>query len=243
MECPRAVRADTKTSPQGLAKRFMEGQILSTTGAGDHGVILGDDGARYTFTSQGWRDSSTVPIAGMRVDFEGRGAYAWSVHPLPGAAPTWRIDPAAPAAPVPPPPTAQARPVHPVGPPASAPSPPPAPSQNGGMRARRYDGPKKNKKAVGLLHLLGPLGAMIAKFYAGDWSSVRTWISTFLDLFLLVVLGFTVVLAMLHGGYFFASPLLVCLPYIATAIMILSLSEEEFDEWIWESKWIWQRHS
>ena len=218
----------------------MEGQILGTTGAASQGVILGDDGARYTFTSQGWGDSSTVPAAGMRVDFVEHGAYAWSVYPRPGAPPTWRAAPPVPAAPVPPPPTAQTRPIYPVVPPPSAPPPPAAPSYAGGRRAPGYAGPRKSKTVVGLLHFLGPLGGMITKFYAGDWSSALTWMRTFLDLLLSVILGYTAVLAMMHGGYFFAPPLLICLPYILMGIVILSLSEEEFDEWVQDPhSWLW----
>ena len=55
---------------------------------GNQGVILGDDGGRYTFTPAGWRDPSVRAVAGMRVDFEARDAHAVSIYPVPGAVPT-----------------------------------------------------------------------------------------------------------------------------------------------------------
>ncbi len=201
----------------------MEGQILGTTGAGSHGVIMGDDGARYTFTSQGWRDSSTVPIAGMRVDFEGRGAYAWSVHPILGAAPTWRI---APAAPVPPLPTAQARPIYPVVPLSSAPPLSPAPSQAGDMRAPEYADPEKSKTVVGLLLFLGWPGFIIAGFYVDGWGSGWAWSEIIWTLGMVIVcLMFPPALLIFLGLFLF-----FWLVGIVAGIAVLCMSEEGFDE-------------
>lgn len=65
----------------------MQGTILSIAGQGGQGLILGDDGARYTYTPMGWRDPTVGAWPGMKVDFETRGAHAVGVYPLPGQAP------------------------------------------------------------------------------------------------------------------------------------------------------------
>ncbi len=62
----------------------MRGEILSydaTTGAG---LISGDDGARYDFTSDALQ-SPAVPAAGVRVDFVPEGAVATQILILAGA--------------------------------------------------------------------------------------------------------------------------------------------------------------
>lgn len=110
----------------------MQGVILSAGSA--QGLILGDDGVRYTFTPLGWQDSSAAPVAGMRVEFEARGAQAVGIVPIPGAAPAAAPRPPAPqqfgfpsAAPGIPP--TQPVPVPPAMsgiPPAQPPSQPPA---------------------------------------------------------------------------------------------------------------------
>ncbi len=58
----------------------MQGRILSAGKA--QGIVLGDDGVRYTFTPLVWQDSSVQPATGMRVEFEPRGQHAVSVSPL-----------------------------------------------------------------------------------------------------------------------------------------------------------------
>ena len=54
-----------------------QGQVLGVSG--DGGVILGDDGVRYTFTSGDWRDFSAAAASGMRVEFSGAAPYATEV--------------------------------------------------------------------------------------------------------------------------------------------------------------------
>ena len=62
----------------------MQGVILST---GRHrNLILGDDGARYTFTLEEWQGEDQEPAVGTRVDFEVRYAQAVDIFPIPGAA-------------------------------------------------------------------------------------------------------------------------------------------------------------
>ena len=91
------------------------------------GIILGDDGERYTFTPLGWRDNSVSPQAGMRVDFEVRGSHAVGIYPIQGAAPT-----PPPVQPTPVPPTMQGAPSNrppsqPLPPTQPAGAPPPLP--------------------------------------------------------------------------------------------------------------------
>ena len=62
----------------------MRGSIRSVASASSQGVILGDDGSRYTFTIQGWRDESSPAVEGMVVEFENRGTRATGVRPVPG---------------------------------------------------------------------------------------------------------------------------------------------------------------
>ena len=54
----------------------MQGSILSAAMTSNQGVILGEDGVRYTFTPTGWRDGSTKAVTGMRVSFEAQGPNA-----------------------------------------------------------------------------------------------------------------------------------------------------------------------
>ena len=76
----------------------MQGVILSVGTA--QGIILGDDGARYTFTPLGWRNAEIRPEPGMRVDFEVRGPHAVGIYPLPGATPSPQSPATPPTAPV-----------------------------------------------------------------------------------------------------------------------------------------------
>ena len=54
----------------------MQGSILSAAMSSNQGVILGEDGVRYTFTPAGWLDSSTKAEVGMRVSFDAQGQNA-----------------------------------------------------------------------------------------------------------------------------------------------------------------------
>ena len=62
----------------------MQGVILSVGRA--QSLILGDDKARYTFTSLEWGNDNLRPEVGMRVDFEVRNSSAVSVYPIPDTA-------------------------------------------------------------------------------------------------------------------------------------------------------------
>ena len=95
----------------------MQGSILNVAGPGGQGLILGEDGTRYNYTTLGWRDSSVNAFPGMKVDFEVRGNHAVGVFPLLGQPPP------PPAPPVPPTPVVGAR--YPSQPTAGGPSPVP----------------------------------------------------------------------------------------------------------------------
>ena len=102
----------------------MQGNILSAGSA--QGIILGDDGVRYTFTPAGWRDPNISPQVGMRVDFEVRGSHAVGLYPVSGSAPPSSPAPA-PGVPSQPPPHAAVAPptvssIQPTGAPTPVPS-------------------------------------------------------------------------------------------------------------------------
>ena len=118
----------------------MQGTILSVAVQGGQGLILGDDGVRYTYTPLGWRDASMGTAQGMRVDFEVRGSHAVGIYPAPGAAappvqpqqpvqlpPTF---PAGPAPPVQPQQPVQPPPAYPSAPAPTAPAAPAAPPRS-----------------------------------------------------------------------------------------------------------------
>lgn len=65
----------------------MQGIILSASVTGNQGLILGDDGSRYTFTSRSWQDYSAKAFAGMRVEFKDEGAFATNVVAVGDATP------------------------------------------------------------------------------------------------------------------------------------------------------------
>ena len=63
----------------------MRGVILS---AGEpQGLIIGDDGRRYTFASSEWRDEDMNPGVGTRVDFTDQWPCATGLVPAPRATP------------------------------------------------------------------------------------------------------------------------------------------------------------
>ncbi len=57
----------------------MKGQILNYSVQTNTGVITTDDGHRYTFTGDQWRDNS-VPARGMLVDFVAEGTFATDIY-------------------------------------------------------------------------------------------------------------------------------------------------------------------
>ena len=65
----------------------MRGSVEIAASAGGQGVILGEDGSRYSFTLQVWRNPSVAVTEGVPVEFESRGSRAVSVSPVSGYEP------------------------------------------------------------------------------------------------------------------------------------------------------------
>ncbi|QAY78787.1 TM2 domain-containing protein [Sphingosinicella sp. BN140058] len=64
----------------------MRGQVLGVDTRTGDGIVLGDDGRRYTFRPRDWADRGE-PAVGLQVDFETDQSRALSIFPVPGAAP------------------------------------------------------------------------------------------------------------------------------------------------------------
>ena len=62
----------------------MRGQILEANAAAGSGLILGNDGNRYTFARGDWK-SPLAPAAGLDVDFVPTDMDAHDIYVLPGA--------------------------------------------------------------------------------------------------------------------------------------------------------------
>ncbi|PSJ39475.1 TM2 domain-containing protein [Allosphingosinicella deserti] len=64
----------------------MRGQVLGVDTRTGDGIVLGDDGRRYTFRPRDWADRGE-PAVGLQVDFETDQSRALSIFPVPGAVP------------------------------------------------------------------------------------------------------------------------------------------------------------
>jgi hypothetical protein len=58
----------------------MKGRLLDFSINSDQGIISGDDGNRYTFSSVNWKDKKNFPQKGLRVDFEIDGEKATNIY-------------------------------------------------------------------------------------------------------------------------------------------------------------------
>ncbi len=139
----------------------MQGVILSAGRA--QSLVLGDDGARYTFTPLEWESDEVRPEVGLRVDFEVQGSRAASVKLVPGATPMPPViyPPAAPpmAASVP-------MPQPPAVPPAATDIPPVQPAASSSTKNRfeiRLDKVRRWHwvAGAGVLIVLGVIGAIL----------------------------------------------------------------------------------
>ena len=65
----------------------MFGKIMSNPSAGTHGLIVGDNGDNYSFTTASWRNLPVGSAIGMRVQFEPRASHAASIRPATSATP------------------------------------------------------------------------------------------------------------------------------------------------------------
>jgi TM2 domain-containing membrane protein YozV len=73
----------------------MRGHVLGVDTRTGHGVVAGDDGARYRFTPEDWAGRGE-PAVGMYIDFEAQENRALTIFPVPGAQ-SVAAPPAAPA--------------------------------------------------------------------------------------------------------------------------------------------------
>ncbi|MEA3010017.1 MAG: hypothetical protein QOJ91_1709 [Sphingomonadales bacterium] len=72
----------------------MRGQVLGVDTRTGDGIVIGDDGRRYSFKPLDWA-ARGEPAVGLEVDFETHESRALSIFPVPGSAPP----PVAPASP------------------------------------------------------------------------------------------------------------------------------------------------
>jgi TM2 domain-containing membrane protein YozV len=72
----------------------MRGQVLGMDVRTGTGIVVGDDGQRYSFTPDDWAHRGE-PAIGMYVDFEIQQNRALSLFPVPGTTPTPMPTPAA----------------------------------------------------------------------------------------------------------------------------------------------------
>ena len=121
----------------------MQGVILNA--GRERTLVLGDDGVRYTFPLEEWRDDDLEPAVGMRVDFETRGSDAVDIFAIPDAAAT---------------PSAQPSPVSSTaqdGPPSEPPAAPPPGQQSVISRVKWWHW----AAAAGALVVLGVIVAFV----------------------------------------------------------------------------------
>lgn len=64
----------------------MRGQVLGVDMRTGDGIVVGDDGRRYSFKPDDWA-ARGEPAIGMEVDFETRESRALTIFPVPGTAP------------------------------------------------------------------------------------------------------------------------------------------------------------
>lgn len=60
----------------------MTGKVLGYDNIKKNGVISSDDGSRYNFTNDDWKDTSAQPIKEMKVDFESQEGHAVNIYVL-----------------------------------------------------------------------------------------------------------------------------------------------------------------
>jgi TM2 domain-containing membrane protein YozV len=64
----------------------MRGQVLGVDTRTGDGIVIGDDGRRYSFKPLDWA-ARGEPAVGLEVDFETHESRALSIFPVPGSAP------------------------------------------------------------------------------------------------------------------------------------------------------------
>ena len=74
-------------APRAAAGASVAGKVLDFNISASSGLILGDDGVRYTFRGAEWRSAASLPQAGLRVDFVVSGQEALAIYAEAGTPP------------------------------------------------------------------------------------------------------------------------------------------------------------
>lgn len=202
----------------------MQGRILGASATANQGVILGDDGVRYSFNPNDWRNNAVMASTGMRVEFRQQGVFAKEVYtvgdsivpppPQPvHVAPPTPVTPRAFASPWPA--TQATRPFDPVPTPRPARPRPPQPKSRRSLATpdARTEALELRRNGA-LLLFLGPIGAFIFYFKVGTQMTMGT------------VVLLAVILVTIPFQYIFAYP-----AYIIIAAVILAMGDRKIDEY------------
>ena len=176
--CPdcgeRLEKSPINNEDAGDARRSLKGHVLGFDASIGTGAISGEDGNRYRFDRQQWREQ-VQPYPGKAVNFVAEGEVArdvyieWNRPPSSGPGPS--------------------------GPQTTRPTPPPF------TKSPRYDyGGQKSKVAAGLFAIfLGTLG--VHKFYLGyPLSGIIMLVVSIVGIFLLVIPTLVVAIVALIEG-------------------------------------------
>ena len=74
-------------APRAAAGASVAGKVLDFNLSASSGLILGDDGVRYTFRGTEWRSAASLPQAGLRVNFVVSGLEALAIYAEAGTPP------------------------------------------------------------------------------------------------------------------------------------------------------------
>jgi phage shock protein C len=74
------------TAPRAVPGASVAGKVLDFNVSASSGLILGDDGVRYTFRGAEWRSAASLPHAGVRVNFVVKGQEAVAIYAETGVA-------------------------------------------------------------------------------------------------------------------------------------------------------------
>ena len=75
------------TAPRAASGASVAGKVLDFNVSAASGLILGDDGVRYTFRGAEWRSAAALPLAGLRVNFVVSGLDALAIYAEAGTPP------------------------------------------------------------------------------------------------------------------------------------------------------------
>ncbi len=201
----------------------MQGRILSASPTASQGIVLGDDGVRYSFTPSDWQHNTVRATAGMVVGFRAEGAFARDVYTVgeaivpPTPQPVYAAPPTAVAPRVyasPPPAIQGADRFNPAAPPRPARPGPPEPKSRRSLATpgARMEA-RKLRKTLALLCLLGAVGAIIGHMQVGTRMTAATTVALVLVLITLPI-------------QYLAYPV-----YFVLAVVLLATGDWKIDEY------------